>query len=180
MTTTRGERLRKARERHFKSARAAAKDLGIASATYGAHERAEAPGDRGRDYGPDEAALYAARFQVRPEWLLTGSGPETRIELTFTPPDEKTLVRVVSALENNTLAVEKLSGQLKRLIVTLPEEDHRYDILAEIRRLLAVEPLPRQKPVLEVVAESTPLDSAKNAKSRVGSSQLPRKRRRRR
>lgn len=70
MPTTRGERLRTAREKHFKSARIAAKALGIAVSTYGAHERAEAPG--GRDYGPDEAKRYGRRFRVTPEWLLTG------------------------------------------------------------------------------------------------------------
>jgi phage repressor protein C with HTH and peptisase S24 domain len=73
MATTRGERLRIARERHFKSARAAGKAMGIPVSTYGAHERAEAPG--GRDYGPDEAKRYARRFRVTPEWLLTGRGP---------------------------------------------------------------------------------------------------------
>src|SRR2546429_226485 len=72
MATTRGERLRIARERHFKSARAAGKAMGIPVSTYGAHERAEAPG--GRDYGPDEAKRYARRFRVTPEWLLTGRG----------------------------------------------------------------------------------------------------------
>jgi hypothetical protein len=70
MTTTRGERLRTAREKRFKSARSAAKALGIAISTYGAHERAEAPG--GRDYGPNEAQRYGRFFGVTPEWLLTG------------------------------------------------------------------------------------------------------------
>ena len=70
MATTRGARLRSAREKYFKSARIAAKALGIAVSTYGAHERAEAPG--GRDYGPDEAKRYGRRFRVTPEWLLTG------------------------------------------------------------------------------------------------------------
>jgi phage repressor protein C with HTH and peptisase S24 domain len=70
---TRGERLRYARERFFKSARLAAKAMGIAVSTYGAHERAEDPG--GRDYGPEEAKRYARRFKVTPEWLLTGYGP---------------------------------------------------------------------------------------------------------
>ena len=69
---TRGERLRYARDRYFKSARLAAKAMGIAVSTYGAHERAEDPG--GRDYGPDEAKRYARRFKVTPEWLLTGYG----------------------------------------------------------------------------------------------------------
>jgi hypothetical protein len=73
MATTRGERLRIAREKRFKSARAAGKALGIPVSTYGAHERAESPG--GRDYGPDEAKRYGRRFRVTPEWLLTGREP---------------------------------------------------------------------------------------------------------
>jgi phage repressor protein C with HTH and peptisase S24 domain len=73
MTTTRGERLRIAREKRFKSARAAGKAMGIAVSTYGAHERAEAPG--GRDYGPNEALRYGRFFGVTPEWLLTGRKP---------------------------------------------------------------------------------------------------------
>src|SRR5213080_3893433 len=67
---TRGERLRYARERHFKSARLAAKAMGVPVSTYGAHERAEDPG--GRDFGPEEAVRYGKRFKVMPEWLLTG------------------------------------------------------------------------------------------------------------
>src|SRR5204862_8187411 len=73
ITTTRGDRLRMAREKHFKSARLAAKAMGIPVSTYGAHERAEQEG--GRDYGPDEATQYARRFGVTPEWLLTGREP---------------------------------------------------------------------------------------------------------
>jgi hypothetical protein len=73
MTTTRGERLRMAREKHYPSARLAGKAMGMAVSTYGAHERAEQPG--GRDYGPDEAKKYARRFGVTPEWLLTGREP---------------------------------------------------------------------------------------------------------
>jgi hypothetical protein len=71
MAGTRGERLRTARVRRgFKSARLAAKALGVAISTYGAHERAEAPGGRG--FGPEEAKFYGRRFGVSPEWLLTG------------------------------------------------------------------------------------------------------------
>jgi hypothetical protein len=73
MAKTRGERLRIAREQKFKSARIAAKHLGTAISTYGAHERAEDPG--GRDYGPNEAKFYAKRFGVTAEWLLMGIGP---------------------------------------------------------------------------------------------------------
>lgn len=75
MATTRGERLRIARAKLFKSARAAAGALGLPPATYGAHERAESPG--GRDFGPDEAKRYGRRFRVTPEWLLTGSTGST-------------------------------------------------------------------------------------------------------
>jgi hypothetical protein len=74
---TRGERLRSARGRFFRSARAAAKAMDIPVATYGAHERAETPG--GRDYGPNEAERYGRRFKVRPEWLLTGRGPNPEV-----------------------------------------------------------------------------------------------------
>jgi phage repressor protein C with HTH and peptisase S24 domain len=84
MSSTRGERLRAARARRgFKSARLAAKALGIAISTYGAHERAEAEG--GRDYGPDEAKFYARRFGVSPEWLLTGRGQGPRDEFPGIP-----------------------------------------------------------------------------------------------
>jgi hypothetical protein len=72
----RGERLRAARMRRFRSARSAAIALAIPISTYGAHERAESPG--GRDYGPDEARRYAKYFGVTPEWLLVGNSQPTR------------------------------------------------------------------------------------------------------
>ena len=72
MASTRGQRLRNAREKSFRSARAAALALGVPVSTYGAHERAQMPG--GRDYGPEEARYYARWFDVTPEWLLTGLG----------------------------------------------------------------------------------------------------------
>jgi hypothetical protein len=95
MVSTRGERLRAARARRgFKSARIAAKALGVALSTYGAHERAEAAG--GRDYGPNEAKLYALRFGVSPEWLLTGRGQGPRDEFAGIPfvPEEETRPKV--------------------------------------------------------------------------------------
>jgi len=91
MAKTRGERLRTARETRFKSARIAAKHIGVAISTYGAHERAEDPG--GRDYGPNEAKRYARRFGVTPEWLLTGygAGPGDR---TFVEPEVEQVPKV--------------------------------------------------------------------------------------
>jgi phage repressor protein C with HTH and peptisase S24 domain len=80
-----------ARERRYKSARQAAKAIGMPPSTYGAHERAEAPG--GRDYGPDEAKRYARRFGVTQEWLLIGKGqgPDSP---DFTPEVEPATPRV--------------------------------------------------------------------------------------
>ena len=97
MATTRGQRLRIARERLFKSARLAANAMRIPVSTYGAHERAEAPG--GRDYGPNEAKTYARRFRVTPEWLLTGRGeqPESDEGLDIPPPPQVRVVGYVGA-----------------------------------------------------------------------------------
>lgn len=81
MATTRGERLKFARRQLFSSARSAAASLGMPPATYGAHERAEAP--NGRDYGPDEAIQYGRHFNVSPEWLLTGRGESRPESLDF-------------------------------------------------------------------------------------------------
>ncbi len=97
MASTRGERLRAARARRgFKSARLAAKAMGLALSTYGAHERAQAEG--GRDYGPNEAKFYGRRLGVSPEWLLTGRGQGPRDEfpgIAFVPEEETPKVPVV-------------------------------------------------------------------------------------
>lgn len=68
--TNRGERLRNARQKVFKSARQAAFALGVPVATYNAHEHAQQPG--GRDYSPEEAQTYARHFGTRTEFLLMG------------------------------------------------------------------------------------------------------------
>jgi hypothetical protein len=98
-----------ARKRHFKSARAAAADLGVAPATYGAHERAQASG--GRDYGPEEAALYGQRFNVRPEWLLTGKGePDESPQ-----PAESAASRVIASIDRLIAALDRHSDRLERV-----------------------------------------------------------------
>lgn len=87
--STRGERLRQARKAAgFDAGSQAAKALGVPTATYSAHERAEQPG--GRDYGPAEAARYGRRFRVEDTWLLTGKGrgPSPRGESAAPPPDQ--------------------------------------------------------------------------------------------
>jgi phage repressor protein C with HTH and peptisase S24 domain len=112
MSTTRGERLRQARENAgYKSARLAAKAMGIAVSTYGAHERAEDPG--GRDFGPDEATRYAKRFKVTPEWLLTGR---------WLPPDGDT-PRIVDHLEEKVTFKVPVVGY-----VGAGSKAHFYDV----------------------------------------------------
>lgn len=66
--STRGERLREARKKLWKSGREAAEALGVAPATLNAHETGS------RNYKPDEAEAYARRLGVRAEWLMFGKG----------------------------------------------------------------------------------------------------------
>ncbi len=134
MATTRGERLRIAREKFFKSARVAAKALGMPVSTYGAHERAEDPG--GRDYGPDEAKRYGRRFRVTPEWLLTGRkvGPTDGTD-GFDTPEEPAAPKVPVAgyvgagAEAHFYAVAQ--GDLDE--VEAPEGSTKQTVAVEIR-----------------------------------------------
>jgi transcriptional regulator with XRE-family HTH domain len=105
MATTRGERLRTARKRHFKSARAAAKALGVPPATYGAHERAESRG--GRDFGLDEANLYAAAFKVPPLWLFANEEPE---HLAATSSQQDHLPELLDRLEKLVERLERVTA----------------------------------------------------------------------
>jgi hypothetical protein len=146
MSKTRGERLRIARKRHFKSARSAAAALGIPPATYGAHERAQAPGKRGRDYGPEEAAVYGRRFGVRPEWLLTGSGAPDAARLAYEPGNYNlTGAPAIGVISNPSpfasQAIEhpisdRLSLSIERLIAALDRHADRFEkILAQTQRV---------------------------------------------
>ena len=85
MATTRGQRLRIARERLFKTSLEGAQALGIPPVSYWQYEHAELP--RGRDYGPNEAVRFARRFRVSPEWLLTGRGKGVGESEPIVPPD---------------------------------------------------------------------------------------------
>lgn len=75
---TRGERLKKARkDAGFRTATEAAGALGIPYPTYASHENGS------RQYETDEAVIYARKFKVPIEWLLTGkSGSVTPIRNT--------------------------------------------------------------------------------------------------
>jgi hypothetical protein len=136
MVGTRGERLRAARVRRgFKSARLAAKALGIAISTYGAHERAESQG--GRDYGPDAAKFYARRFGVSPEWLLTGRGQGARDEFTGIPPvmeeEEASKVPVVGYVGAGAEAHLYVVGQDGLDLVERPYGASDTTVAVEIR-----------------------------------------------
>src|SRR5262249_51055746 len=85
MTNTRGERLRIARERVFKTSRQAAQAIGIPVPSYWQSEPGELPGGRGCD--ADNAQRLARRFGVTPEWLLTGRGEGIGESEPIVPPD---------------------------------------------------------------------------------------------
>lgn len=68
-----GKRLAQARKAAgFRSAKSAAEALSVPVSTYNSHERAGEIG--ARQYGPEEAKVYARRFGVTASWLLTGEG----------------------------------------------------------------------------------------------------------
>ena len=122
MATTRGERLRIARERRFKSARLAAKAMRTPVSTYGAHERAQTPG--GRDYGPEDAIKYARRFGVTPEWLLTGREPfPTGAEEPPPPPKVRVHAGDEAAGAICATAWSRLRGELVSMVRRHPVPD---------------------------------------------------------
>lgn len=64
---TRGDRLREARKRaNFATVREAAAALGVSYSTYASHENGH------RQYEFDDATVYARKFRVDVNWLLTG------------------------------------------------------------------------------------------------------------
>jgi len=82
------KRLRQARKNaDVGSAKAAAKSMGIEYSTYIGHENGS------RKFDHDAATLYAKRFKVSLDWLLTGRGRKSSIdsrleELFRIAPDE--------------------------------------------------------------------------------------------
>ena len=76
--TTRSERLKKARrDAGFRAATDAAKALGIPYSTYAGHENGS------RQFETDDAIIYARKFKVPIEYLLTGKlGPAPSVEKT--------------------------------------------------------------------------------------------------
>jgi len=87
-------RLKEAREKLFPTATAAARAMGINTQTYAGHEN----GSRGFK---DSAELYARKFNVALEWLLTERGPRERrvapLPATATGQRRVPLVGYVSA-----------------------------------------------------------------------------------
>lgn len=111
MKSTRGDRLREARKAAgYKSGAEAAKSLGVPPATFNAHERAESPG--GRDYGPDEAAKYAAKFKVDDAWLLTGKGKAPAHQAKFAPDAgiENVLTSLGGHIDSSSMLYEENDG----------------------------------------------------------------------
>lgn len=104
---TASERLRKAREKHFPSAAAAAMAMGIPVGTYAGHEN----GHRG--FPKDRAPTYAKKFKVSEEWLLYGKGDEQ----AFDPiPDEQTLISMVQEVIDSEVRLGTLISDLPRIV----------------------------------------------------------------
>lgn len=115
--STPNERLRRARERFFKSAAEAARAMGVPVGTYSGHEN----GHRGFPAG--RAPEYARRFKVSPEWLLYGKGdePEPTNDLT----DDDLTQMVENALRELPAGVPL--GDFPRLIApALREQLERF------------------------------------------------------
>ncbi len=127
MTKTRGERLKSARAKFFKSGRSAAAALGVPAATYGAHERAESPG--GRDYGPKEAQQYGRRFGVSPEWLLTGAGngDHLRANIGFArkiAPNSNSSVELLTRLSTISADLLTKTNRLEDFLAEIRDQSH--------------------------------------------------------
>jgi SOS-response transcriptional repressor LexA len=74
---TRGERLKRARQdAGFRYAADAARALGIPYPTYAGHENGS------RKFEADEASVYARKFKVSVEWLLTGKAGNVLTNVT--------------------------------------------------------------------------------------------------
>lgn len=102
------ERLRQAREKAgFRYASEAATALGITASTYRAHENGQ------NDFGLDEAAVYAKKFDVDPLWLMAthirpakGSGREQMDNLLPTDHDGRPIPHSPNATIGDTLVGE--------------------------------------------------------------------------
>lgn len=70
LMTHMGDRLKRARQNHFESARRAALRFGWPPSTYAAHENGQ------NDFSPEDAKKYAKAFKTSASWLLTGEGLE--------------------------------------------------------------------------------------------------------
>lgn len=95
MTTSReiGQRIKQARTVHFRRAVEAAESLGVKYATYAGHENGS------RD-AKGNIELYARRYGVSTDWLLTGRGAGPRVAVSgrvMSPPGKVRLAGRVGA-----------------------------------------------------------------------------------
>ncbi|MBA1157792.1 S24 family peptidase [Microvirga mediterraneensis] len=125
---TRGERLAWAREQAgYKSKSEAARALGIAVATYNAHERAEEPG--GRDFSPEQAEAYARKFRVAHAWLVTGKG-DPKAGGDEVPPQ---LRPVEMSVTNYVIAGAVAAGTFREVSEFFDEELPKITAAADMR-----------------------------------------------
>lgn len=120
MGTEMSERLKRAREdAGFADGVSAAAALGVNKFTYGQHEN----GTRG--FKRERAALYARRYKVNLEWLLTGRGPAR--------PKEKHQVKVVGYVGAGAAMNLLAEGQEPDEWVDAPDGSTADTVAVEVR-----------------------------------------------
>jgi phage repressor protein C with HTH and peptisase S24 domain len=124
------ERLKSARKTAgFRTGAAAAEFLGVAAATYNAHEN----GHRGLTIRTAEA--YAKAFDVRPAWLMTGEPPMFHHEVATLKEWEKTLETDREGVEWGTFRPGTVyfgGGSLPEIDTSAPDRpDTAYEVVGE-------------------------------------------------
>ena len=108
------DRLQRARAKHYKTAEAAAKALGLLPVTYRKHEQ------HGK-ISPDQARMYAEAFSCDESWLAFGTGEEPTKGINY----ESTLFigRILYAVEQHLLdtAAEVAPAAKAALLIGLVE-----------------------------------------------------------
>lgn len=118
----RHQRLKTARERHFRTAKDAAASLGLPYGTYSGHES----GSRG--IKDDELQLYARRFHVPLQWLAHGIG-----DLNDKPTSIVTIVGRIGAGAQIDVGVEQIpeSGDQIETVLPLPAGAIGFEVVGD-------------------------------------------------
>lgn len=110
------DRLKEARRRKYRSARAAAEALGVPESTYYGHENGS------RDPSRDDVARYARFFAVSPAWLEYGSTE---------PTSPEAIRRVIVAGETQAGMWREVDALIDEPPAPIPAIETRYGALPQ-------------------------------------------------